>query len=290
MTNLFIYLLAVGIVASAPSTGIDDAMKELLRRMIQLEARYSELRRENAELRSVVTSQQTIDGEYTNDGSNIKRNLRNEEASEDDTVPLQRKLNIQERKIQQLTEKQEKLEERLRDLEKESPVNTKSANQVQNMILGDKTFVKELSSTLSNISKKCAFSGVRTRLMLGDSSQAQIVTYDEQNANKGKDFDIDTGIFTCEVPGIYYFSFTMRSYHSHSIGITLVKNGELAVSMLTDGDPDTRDIMQSQSVMLDLVAEDEVWLQLGPHDDYAVFSSGSKYITFNGFILYPNLV
>ncbi|XP_006813252.1 complement C1q tumor necrosis factor-related protein 4-like isoform X2 [Saccoglossus kowalevskii] len=143
------------------------------------------------------------------------------------------------------------------------------------------------NDSITEGSKKCAFSGVRTSVLLG-SAESQIITYDELYANKGKDFDIDTGIFTCQVPGIYYFSFTMRSYDNYHIGVTLVKNSSPQVSMITDASD--RKVMQSQSVMLDLLIGDRVWLQLGPHKYFAVYSDDKKYITFNGFVLYPNYI
>ncbi|XP_070537781.1 complement C1q tumor necrosis factor-related protein 4-like [Ptychodera flava] len=263
MTNIFIYLLTVSIVASVPSSGSNDSMTELLRQLRQLEARYGELRRENAELRSVVTTQQRIEDEYSDEASNFQSDLRNED--DDKTNPSQRKRFLAS-EIQQLKDKQTTLEKRL----------------------------SQLSDDLSNMTKKCAFSAVRTREMFGDDSQTQVITYNELHKTEGNFFDIKTGIFTCEVSGFFYFSFNVRSYSrysNHSIGISLMKNGHVAVSMQTDEDIECRDghfrsIMQSQSVMLELVAGDKVWLVLGQNSNYGITShTHAKYITFNGFLV-----
>ncbi|XP_077987907.1 uncharacterized protein LOC144442434 [Glandiceps talaboti] len=133
-------------------------------------------------------------------------------------------------------------------------------------------------------SSKCAFSVARSKSLLGNNLSPQNITFDFKLANKGKYFDMRSGVFTCQIPGIYYFSFTMRSYDNKTIGVTLLKNGEAQVSMSTD--PSERKVMQTQSVMLQLDEADQVWLQLGPHVNFAIYSNDYHYATFNGIILY----
>nr|XP_006813255.1 PREDICTED: complement C1q tumor necrosis factor-related protein 4-like [Saccoglossus kowalevskii] len=135
------------------------------------------------------------------------------------------------------------------------------------------------------VKRKCAFSAARSTVMLG-SLESQVITYDKLMANKGKSFDRNTGIFTAQTPGIYYFSFNVRSYDGKHIGITLMKNEETTTAIATDaGD---RKVAQSQSIMLQLEVGDRVWLQLGPHKEYAIYSNSFNYVTFNGFLIYAN--
>ncbi|XP_070537782.1 uncharacterized protein [Ptychodera flava] len=137
-------------------------------------------------------------------------------------------------------------------------------------------------------SKKCAFSAARSSPLLGEE-YAQNITFDIQFVNKGKFFDRRSGVFTCQIPGIYYFTFNIRTFENKTVGITLVKSGNVAVVGMTT-DPTERNIMQSQSVMIQLALGDQVWLQLGPHQDYAIYSNKYNYITFSGFLIYVNNV
>ncbi|XP_077988004.1 uncharacterized protein LOC144442514 [Glandiceps talaboti] len=134
-------------------------------------------------------------------------------------------------------------------------------------------------------SGKCVFSVSRSLSLLG-KSRPQNITFDFTLANKGAYFDIDTGVFTCNKTGIYYFSFTMRSYDNKTIGVTLLKNGEPEVSISTD--PSDRKVMQTQSLMLRLENADQVWLQLGGSPNFAIYSNKYHYATFNGISLYTD--
>ncbi|XP_006821290.1 uncharacterized protein LOC102801095 [Saccoglossus kowalevskii] len=129
-----------------------------------------------------------------------------------------------------------------------------------------------------------AFSATRTSPLLGDSSEAQNITFDLAFVNEGDDFDLDTGIFTCEVEGTYYFSFTMRSYDAKHIGVILMKGNEGVVSMATDADD--RSVMQTQSVMLTLSVGDLIYLRLTPSEDFAIYGNSFNYITFNSFLVF----
>ncbi|XP_077987848.1 uncharacterized protein LOC144442388 [Glandiceps talaboti] len=130
---------------------------------------------------------------------------------------------------------------------------------------------------------RAAFSAVRTQPLFG-SSEPQPITFQKNQANKGKDFVRQNGVFTCEIPGTYYFSFTMRSYDSKHIGVALMLDENPVVAMTTD--PSNRKVMQTQSVMLELSQGDRVWLLLGPSEDFALYGNELSYNTFNGVLLF----
>ena len=76
----------------------------------------------------------------------------------------------------------------------------------------------------------------------------------------------------------------MRTYDGHYLAVNLIKNRELVVALYSDRDE--RNVMDSQSVMLELVPGDVIYLALGPSDQYAYYSDKYNLSTFTGFLLY----
>ena len=68
------------------------------------------------------------------------------------------------------------------------------------------------------------------------------------------------------------------------MGVALVKDDEMMTSIYTDASE--RSIMQSQSTVLHMRRGEQVSLQLGSSERFAVHSDVHKYITFNGFLIY----
>ncbi|XP_002732149.1 uncharacterized protein LOC100372657 isoform X1 [Saccoglossus kowalevskii] len=270
-----------------------DIIASLTRRIERLEAQYAVISNDNIKLRSLLDSQPSL--KRRDVSHSVISGERNDvddtssDAGKNGNSDIRRRMNAMENKVDRCSRTNADIEKTMEELNNRI-TNELSlrANEARDTVMKANELIDEyINLTNQTGSKKCAFSGVRTSVLLG-SAESQIITYDELYANKGKDFDIDTGIFTCQVPGIYYFSFTMRSYDNYHIGVTLVKNSSPQVSMITDASD--RKVMQSQSVMLDLLIGDRVWLQLGPHKYFAVYSDDKKYITFNGFVLYPNYI
>ncbi|XP_070537770.1 uncharacterized protein [Ptychodera flava] len=145
--------------------------------------------------------------------------------------------------------------------------------------------VYDLFSELDRAKKKCAFSAIRTEPLFGEATVPKSIGFQKSQANKGKSFKKENGVFTCEIPGLYYFSYTMRTYDGKLIGTALMLNGDPVVGMTTDAS--NRKVMQTQSIMLTLKVGDEVWLLLGPSDGFALYGNDFNYNTFNGVLMIP---
>uniref|UniRef100_A0A8D0L8D9 C1q and TNF related 1 n=1 Tax=Sphenodon punctatus TaxID=8508 RepID=A0A8D0L8D9_SPHPU len=133
-----------------------------------------------------------------------------------------------------------------------------------------------------------AFS-VGRRKSLHSNDYYQTLIFDTEFVNLYSHFNMFTGKFYCYVPGIYYFSLNVHTWNQKETYLHIMRNAAEAAILYAQASD--RSIMQSQSLMLDLQEQDEVWVRLFKGErENAIFSDEyDTYITFSGYLVKPSL-
>ncbi|XP_047562178.1 complement C1q tumor necrosis factor-related protein 1 isoform X2 [Lutra lutra] len=115
----------------------------------------------------------------------------------------------------------------------------------------------------------------------------QTLVFDTEFVNLYGHFNMFTGKFYCYVPGIYFFSLNVHTWNQKETYLHVMKNAEEVVILYAQ--VSDRSIMQSQSLMLELRDQDEVWVRLFKGErENAIFSDEfDTYITFSGYLVKP---
>ncbi|XP_054579372.1 complement C1q-like protein 2 isoform X2 [Eptesicus fuscus] len=135
-----------------------------------------------------------------------------------------------------------------------------------------------------------AFSGPKIAFYVGLKSPHEgyeVLKFDDVVTNLGNHYDPTTGKFSCQVRGIYFFTYhiLMRGGDGTSMWADLCKNGQVRASAIAQ-DADQNYDYASNSVVLHLEAGDEVYVKLDGGKAHG--GNNNKYSTFSGFLLYPD--
>lgn len=130
-----------------------------------------------------------------------------------------------------------------------------------------------------------AFSAIRTDTSYPPYNQK--VTYQTTVVNNPGHFDAGTGLFTCKIPGVYYFSFHCAA----KVSICLHIASDALTSKLGFCD-NNRNLEQAMSggVVLELALNQTVWLESFKDKQTANDARDirEKKIIFNGFLLFAD--
>ncbi|KAK3590579.1 hypothetical protein CHS0354_039711 [Potamilus streckersoni] len=108
----------------------------------------------------------------------------------------------------------------------------------------------------------------------------EIVHFDTILHNEGNGFNKQTGMFTCPVPGIYFFVLSVLTSRGSSIGVSIIVDGEIKARSYADGS-----IAYDQgsiSTMVRCEAGHNVWTSV--YFGSSIY--GDYYSSFSGFLLW----
>ncbi|KAL3882724.1 hypothetical protein ACJMK2_029036 [Sinanodonta woodiana] len=115
---------------------------------------------------------------------------------------------------------------------------------------------------------------------LGPIHEREIVLFDTVLLNEGNGFNKQTGIFTCPLSGIYFFTGSVLTQHEHQVGVHLIVNGETKGNAYADG-ANSWD-QGSISSIARCEAGQNVWISVY----LGSFIHGDYYTSFSGFLLW----
>ncbi|XP_072024502.1 complement C1q tumor necrosis factor-related protein 4-like [Amphiura filiformis] len=132
--------------------------------------------------------------------------------------------------------------------------------------------------------RKSAFSVQKTSNQEA-AADAEIVTLDAARVNIGGHFDLTTNRFTCEIPGVYFFSYSFyvtESPSDRNPDIDLVNDNNVVARARVES---VANVQIGTSVLLELETGSEVWLQFLNYGEGMECADKGK-CQFSGFLLY----
>ena len=110
----------------------------------------------------------------------------------------------------------------------------------------------------------------------------QKVHFDSLRLANNVQFDTGTGMFTCEHPGTYVFSWTIMTQRGQDIATDLVRN-DTVIGSMTTGQADDHWQSGSTTVAVNLQKGDTVWIRV----NWVYYPSGimATYSHWSGFLL-----
>ncbi|XP_077993053.1 complement C1q tumor necrosis factor-related protein 1-like [Glandiceps talaboti] len=146
--------------------------------------------------------------------------------------------------------------------------------------------IKGAKGEPSNINQWDAFS-VATNKKTRGSNTYKTVTYTHTFVNTADNMNLSEGVFTCQIPGMYFITFTTLNDEDKTIGAYIMQNNQPKVRM-NAAQGKSRG-MQSQSVILQLQQNDRVWVRVDASPNVSLHSDRKLQTTFSGYLIHPTL-
>lgn len=109
------------------------------------------------------------------------------------------------------------------------------------------------------------------------------IKFDQIVYNAENHYDPESGIFTCQVPGVYYFSYSIHVNGAHAL-VALYKNGQPVMFTYDEYNKGFLDQMSGSAVLL-LDEQDTVYVQIPDDEANGVFAAENVHCSFSGFLI-----
>lgn len=111
------------------------------------------------------------------------------------------------------------------------------------------------------------------------------VLFDKLLHNGRQDYSAQTGVFTCSLPGVYYFSYSVHC-KGGNLWVALMKNNEAVMYTYDECKKGSLD-QASGSAVLPLRKGDSVHMQLPSEQAAGLYAGQYVHSSFSGYLLYP---
>uniref|UniRef100_A0A8C6Q931 Collagen, type X, alpha 1b n=1 Tax=Nothobranchius furzeri TaxID=105023 RepID=A0A8C6Q931_NOTFU len=101
--------------------------------------------------------------------------------------------------------------------------------------------------------------------------------------NGEQHYDPHSGVFTCQVPGLYFFSFHMHVNGANAL-VALYKNEEPVVFTYDEYNKGFLDQMSGSAVLM-LHPGDRVYVQVPDEESNGIFAADNVHCIFSGFLI-----
>ena len=121
------------------------------------------------------------------------------------------------------------------------------------------------------------------------ASNYEIITFDAARVNIGGHFDLNSNRFTCQIPGTYFFSYSVYTNgNRYYPDIQLVKDGNsVALARAEAVDSESTHLQIGSSTTLELEAGNQVWLRFSQSLE-SISGNNDGRCQLSGFLLYEH--
>ncbi|XP_062376841.1 complement C1q tumor necrosis factor-related protein 5 [Sardina pilchardus] len=137
------------------------------------------------------------------------------------------------------------------------------------------------------VAPKSAFSAKLSEARAVPVAGSDAIRFDRIVLNEQGDYNAETGVFTCRVPGVYYFSVHATVYRA-SLQFDLMKNGFALASYFQFFGNWSKPASLSGGTLTHLIPGDKVWVQMALGEYNGFYSSPKTDSTFTGFLVYSD--
>uniref|UniRef100_A0A671KBE5 C1q domain-containing protein n=2 Tax=Sinocyclocheilus anshuiensis TaxID=1608454 RepID=A0A671KBE5_9TELE len=113
----------------------------------------------------------------------------------------------------------------------------------------------------------------------------QPVVFNKILYNGNQNYNSQTGVFTCKIPGIYYFVYHVNC-KGNNVWVALYRNNEPVMYTYDEFKKSYLD-QASGSAVLPLQVEDTVHIQLPSDQAAGLYAGPYVHSSFSGYLLYP---
>merc|ERR1712066_150107 len=160
---------------------------------------------------------------------------------------------INERIEKEIRDREQAVSELQSRMDSQNDDKGREIEELRSRMMKENLFLNSLHKTNMSV----YFNAYRNKAY--DGGGEEHLTFHGTYCNVGGGLDIDTGIFTCPVGGIYLFQFHIATHDNKKALLSIRKNGEEIASIFDQNHKDNhKNSMAGQTIIMDCVKGDEV--------------------------------